>query len=572
MKLRPALAAIAFAMLLAGSASGVADDTNAAYKQLRDAYAKGDADIAADAYSAGGTYSELYPDTVPVLRTGKPAIRDGFADLFAQFGPASPSNPVDLNFRFTSRQKTPDGGADAGYYRLVVGNGSSAQRYYGAFATRIENGKFVSDSSTAATVEQFEGAAGRVLFASDDEMLNGQYYDRHVGLYSDGKCDLVVTRSAWRLFSLDECTGQWRGLNRLSGLEWTAGKTVLDSNVVGKYRFDLGKSVTVSKDRADKVYTKRTAFETRNVAFGTSPTLAGTLYLPSGEHSPRPAIVLAHGSGEQDRHGYASIIALMAQRLARAGMIVLTYDKRGVVESEGDWRSASFDELAADAVAGLNFLRGRSEVDPARTGFGGSSQAGWVVARAIEKGADPAFTMLVGAAGSALTVEEQNIYNTDVRMRCAGIPASDVKLATDQQRAFFAARRDQSKAPNLVRISAEAARRPVLADWLFPATVTTGGEPQWYDIISSDFDPLPVWRAYRGSAYFLFSEMDDSTPTPLAVSRLKQVRFAKVKTLGAAHHIGLSAKSRCDGEIGPLTEFHPEFFQTLDAWAVSAAR
>lgn len=572
MKLTPALAAIALAMLLAGSVSGAADDTNAAYKQLRDAYAKGDADIAADAYSAGGIYSELYPDTVPVLRTGKTAIRNGFADLFAQFGPASPTNPVDLNFRFTSRQNIAGGAADVGFYRLIVGKGSGTQRYYGAFATQISAGKFVSDSSTAATIEQFEGAEGPVLFAVNDEMLDGKYYDRHVGLYSDGKCNLVVTRSAWRLFALDECTRQWRGLTRSSGLEWTAGNTILDTNVVARYRFDLGKSVTVSKDRADKVYTKQTAFETRNVAFGASLKLAGTLYLPLGDQRQRSAIVLAHGSGEQDRHGYASIIALMAQRLARAGVVVLTYDKRGVVESEGDWRSAGFDELAADASAALGFVRTLPEVDRARTGFGGSSQAGWVVAKAIEKGADPAFTMLIGAAGSALTVEEQNIYNTDVRMRCAGISASEVKLATDQQRAFFAARREPSKAPNLARISAEAAKRPVLADWLFPATVTTGGEPQWYDILSSDFDPLPVWRAYRGTAYFLFNEMDDSTPTPLAVSRLKQIRSAKVKTLGAAHHIGLSAKSRCDGEIGPLTEFHPQFFQALDAWAVAAAR
>lgn len=572
MKFTPTLAAIAFAMLLAGSASSATGDADAAYSQLRDAYAKGDANVAADAYSEDAAYAELYPDTVPVLRKGKTAIRNGFGDLFAQLGPASPSNPVDLNFRFTSRQNTVGGASDVGLYRLIVGKGSSAQRYYGAFATQIATGKFVSDSSTAATIEQFEGATGPVLFAGDNEILDGKYYDRHVGLYSDGTCNLVVTRSSWRLFALDECTGQWRGLNRLSGLEWTAGKTILDTNVVGRYRFDLGNAVTLSKTGTDKVYTKQNAFETRNVSFGTSPKLAGTLYLPESDSRQRAAVVFAHGSGEQDRHGYASIISLMAQRLARAGMVVLTYDKRGVVESEGDWRSAGFEQLASDAAAGLAFLRGRPDVDAARTGFGGSSQAGWVVAKAIEKGAEPAFTMLVGAAGSALTVEEQNIYNTDVRMRCAGISASDVKLATDQQRAFFAARRDKSKALNLARISAEAVKRPVLADWLFPATVDTGGEPQWYDILSSDFDPLPVWQSYRGTAYFMFSQMDDSTPTPLAVSRIKTARSAKVKTLDSAHHIGLSAKSRCDGEIGSLTGFHSEFFQTLDAWAASVSR
>ncbi len=393
--------------------------------------------------------------------------------------------------------------------------------------------------------------------------------DQLAGLYSDGRCNLIITRSVVRLFALDECTGQWRGLEKQSELDWTAGATVLDRQVLGKYKFQSGQSVTITQSAQARIFGKQSAFETREARFGTSPQLAGTIYLPANRSKPRPAIVIAHGSGEQDRNGYASIIALMAQRFARSGMVVLTYDKRGVGQSEGNWASAGFDELAADARAGLAFVRTLPEVDPANAGFGGSSQAGWVVAKAIEKGADPAFTMLVGAAGSALTVEEQNVYNTEVRMRCAGISGPDVKLGIDQQRAFFAARRDPAKAVELVRISAAAAKRPALNDWLFPATVEASGEPQWYDILSSDFDPLPVWQSYKGRAYFLFSEMDDSTPSPLAVSRLKTVRGAQVKTLAGAHHIGLAVKDKCDGDIGPLAAFHPEFFRTLDAWATS---
>jgi dienelactone hydrolase len=556
-------------VLVAGPASTAASEDDRPYLQLREAYAQSDPDKAAAAYTDQATYTELYPNTTPVLRVGKKAIRDGFAGIFNQFGPPSRSNPIDLNFRLVSRQKTTGGNADVGYYRLTVGRGSAAHRYYGAFGTQIDGGRFVSDSSTSASIEQFESAAGPMLLANDEETLDGTYYDRHVGLYSDGKCNLVITRSVRRLFALDECTGQWRGLERLSGLDWTAGRTVLDSEVLTKYRFDPGTTLTVTHKGAEQLFTKQATFETRNIRFGMSPTLAGTLYLPLGQGKLRPAIVIAHGSGEQDRHGYASIIALMAQRFVRAGMVVLTYDKRGVAESDGDLASAGFDQLSADASAGLVYLRSLPEVDAARTGFGGSSQAGWVVAKAIEKGADPAFTMLIGAAGSALTVEEQNIYNTEVRMRCSGIAASDVKLAIDQQKAFFTARRDPRHAAELARISAIATKRPVLTDWLFPATVAAGDDPQWYDVLASDFDPLPVWRAYRGKAYFIFSEMDDSTPSSLAVSRLKSVRGAKIKTLPAAHHIGLAAKSRCDGDVGPLTSFHPEFFKTLDSWAAS---
>ncbi len=46
--------------------------------------------------------------------------------------------------------------------------------------------------------------------------------------------------------------------------------------------------------------------------------LAGDLYLPGGARGRRPAVVLILGSGPQDRHGYASIIELMARRFADA--------------------------------------------------------------------------------------------------------------------------------------------------------------------------------------------------------------------------------------------------------------
>ena len=54
-------------------------------------------------------------------------------------------------------------------------------------------------------------------------------------------------------------------------------------------------------------------------------TLAGTLYVPSGS-GPHPAVIFIHGSGDDSRETYR----YYADILARRGIAVLIYDKRGV--------------------------------------------------------------------------------------------------------------------------------------------------------------------------------------------------------------------------------------------------
>ena len=111
--------------------------------------------------------------------------------------------------------------------------------------------------------------------------------------------------------------------------------------------------------------------------------LGGTIFIP--KNASGKAIVLIHGSGQQDRNGYASIIRLLADIFAREGITVLTYDKQGVGHSEGNSEYESFMDLADDAVAGIDFLKTRKDLNLSKIGLGGSSQAGWIIAKAIEK-------------------------------------------------------------------------------------------------------------------------------------------------------------------------------------------
>jgi alpha/beta superfamily hydrolase len=88
-----------------------------------------------------------------------------------------------------------------------------------------------------------------------------------------------------------------------------------------------------------------------------------------------------------------------ARFLIRHGMAVLTYDKRGVGGSTGDWNTASFEELASDVVAGFRYMKTRDDIDSTHIGLLGVSQAGWVMPLAALRAKDIAFLISVSGPG-----------------------------------------------------------------------------------------------------------------------------------------------------------------------------
>lgn len=538
------------------------------FSKLRAAYAARDANAAAAAYTPDAQVIYRYDGAPEERYNGTGPIASSFKALFNQI---DAKDQLDLNFRETSRV----GNRVQGIYRLRIGK---TQVSYGRFDVMLDpTGKFVSDTSSDASREDFEEASGPVMLNADDETLDRGYYAQLTGRYRlpDG-CTLIVTRSVVRLFARNSCTNEWRGLSRQSGRSWGAGDRVRSDKQIATYRFapitgSASPSMEVVDTQGAKTAARVPAYMTEDVSFRSADgtILAGTIYKPLSGGKQHAATVMLHGSGPQDRDGYASIIAVLADELAASGRVVLTFDKRGSGGSDGDGDRAGFEILAADARAAMAYLAKRSEVDPSRIGLAGSSQAGWVAAKAIADGASPADVLLLGAAGTAVTVVEQNLYNTEVRMRCQGINASDLRLALDQQTAFFAFLQNPAAAGKLDALTVQGRARPVLNDWLFPDSRTTDRSAgAWYVVLDPFFDPLPVWKRYNGKAMFLFSEFDDATPTELAQTRLNGTG-AKVVTLPDAQHLGLATGDICKAELSDLSQFASGLMPAVAEFAMS---
>ena len=561
------IAALMAACLVAHPAAAANPDP---FAKLADAYKRRDATIAADAYSGQAEVVYRYFGAPTERYKGRPAIRSSFAALF---GSVAPESSLDLNFRVTNKAPR----FAQGFYRLRIG---TEVTNYGRFAVRFDNdGRFVSDESTDSTIAEFETATGPLLIKPDDEELDRTYYRRLAGRYRlPNGCQLVVTRSSVRLFVRNMCSQEWRGLNRVSGLEWTAGDTVISDQVKARYRFvspgtGLSPSLTLSAGAQSAVAKRVDSYSSEDVTFAGKGgiRLSGTIYRPN-RRVARSGVVLVHGSGPQDRDGYASIIAVMADALASSGRAVLVYDKRGSGQSGGDGNRANFDLLGEDAAAGMRFLASHLRLDPTKIGLAGSSQAGWIVAKAIANGARPRDVFLLGAAGTAMTVAQQNIYNTRVRMLCAGIPAAEVDLAIAQQQAFFDALADRAKAGALDAITARAKPNARIAEWLFPdSSGLTANDGSWFTVLDPSFNPFPVWKKYPGKATFVFSQHDDATDTQFVTSILGR-SVGEVRILPGAQHLGLRTTDRCRADIGLLQRFSAELFDQLDRFAKAGAR
>jgi len=167
-------------------------------------------------------------------------------------------------------------------------------------------------------------------------------------------------------------------------------------------------------------------------------TLAGTLCVPSG-NGPFPCVVMVTGSGPQNRDeallGHRPFLVI-ADHLARHGIAVLRYDDRGVGASTGSFSGATSDDFAEDALAALEFLKSRKEVDAKRIGIVGHSEGGVIAPICAARSKDVAFIVLL--AGTGMRGAELLPLQTKLISMAAGVPAAEAELQAKESAEVFA--------------------------------------------------------------------------------------------------------------------------------------
>jgi pimeloyl-ACP methyl ester carboxylesterase len=116
-------------------------------------------------------------------------------------------------------------------------------------------------------------------------------------------------------------------------------------------------------------------------------------------------------------------------------MAALIYDKRGVGQSTGDYKQANFYDLADDALAAVNALRGRKDVVADLIGLFGISQGGWIAPLAASRADHVKFLIL--NVGPSVTVEEQEMHRVEYSLRADEVPEEDIAQAIEYTRLMF---------------------------------------------------------------------------------------------------------------------------------------
>ena len=177
----------------------------------------------------------------------------------------------------------------------------------------------------------------------------------------------------------------------------------------------------------------------RDVTFTSDEVaLAGSLALPGS--GPAPGVVLVGGSGATGRDN-DTLFPPLRDHLVAAGFAVLSYDKRGVGGSSGDWLDSTMDDLARDVVAALDFLRRQPGVRSDTVGLFGHSEGGWLVLRAAAGRDDLAWVVTNGCPG--MTPGAQDRHALANLMRRDGVAPHDLDSAlAGYDRLVEAGRRD----------------------------------------------------------------------------------------------------------------------------------
>lgn len=308
--------------------------------------------------------------------------------------------------------------------------------------------------------------------------------------------------------------------------------------------------------------------------------LAATLTLPKG-NGPFPAVVLITGSGSQDRNeallGHQPFLVL-ADYLTRRGIAVLRADDRGVGGTSAGTPNDTTENYALDALAGVEFLKTRKEVNPKQIGLIGHSEGGMAAPMAAIKSTDVAFIVLMagpGFVGNKLLVQQVGLIS-------AAECAKEVELSMQESARLFEIAVQENDAAVAKQKLQEAARKRAEAGQKKLAAQLAAAEAQatmfvtpWFRYFLA-YDPRPTLMKVRVPVLAINGEKDLQVPVKEDLEGIEQAlkdggnRDYKIVAFPGLNHLFQTSKTGAVSEYATIEEtIAPVVLQTIGDWIVA---
>ena len=289
-------------------------------------------------------------------------------------------------------------------------------------------------------------------------------------------------------------------------------------------------------------------------------TLSGTLFIPSGK-GPHPAVVFVHGDGPDTREGYR----FFADLFARHGIAALIYDKRGVGASTGDWRQSRFSDLADDALAGVQLLRSRNDINPKQIGLWGGSQGGWITPLAASRSKD--VTFLIIKSGPAVGPAQLATYKSVTRVRNAGFSPEVIQQVTALMNLQFDILRT-GKGWEKLETEVQKVRNE---SWYRHVAVMSHStwDSSWMNYgLDIDFDPVPIFERLNIPVLSLLGELDVDTPVHETVAILERIKKEGNKDFTVKVFPGADHQIELPRQVKSRPRYAPGYLDTMIDWTL----
>lgn len=317
-------------------------------------------------------------------------------------------------------------------------------------------------------------------------------------------------------------------------------------------------------------------------AASSGVTLAGTLTVPEGK-GPFPAVVLVSGSGPQDRNEDLLMhkpFWVIADAFARQGIAVLRFDDRGVGKSTGKFSTATSADFATDALAGVEYLRSRSDLPIAKIGITGHSEGGLVAPMAAVQNDKVGFIVLLagtGVRGDKLLVEQIELISAS-----EGKPEEEMATDRKDSEAMFgiivkskSAKQARKKLESYLNQRAKS--DTVITKELIKQSISSYNTV-WMRYFLK-YDPAPTLAKVKCPVLAVNGAKDLQVPSgmnlPAIEAAVKQGgnQDVTVKEFPGLNHLFQHCEKCTIGEYGILEEtFSPEVIDFTAKWILEKGR
>jgi pimeloyl-ACP methyl ester carboxylesterase len=305
-------------------------------------------------------------------------------------------------------------------------------------------------------------------------------------------------------------------------------------------------------------------------------TLRGWFVKPE-KAGPHPAVIILHGAGPGTGNALPAKVQINA--FLRSGVSVLTYDKRGVGGSGGEFVRTGYQDFIEDAISAVRYLKSRSDVADRGIGLVGNSESAWFTPEIAHRTGDVSF--IINRAPSALPWIETNLWEIRHELMQEGVDGEDLEDAIRIRGVAWHFVVEVAADPALVggekwqRIDADLAEFDRLYGntkvWFWMKKLPEY-DPAYYrrQAAFMGYDPQPFIEQLDVPMLNIFAENDENMPTAASVAYLQGLPKREGRDI--ENRVILGVKHDMLSPAALLSGTDPAFIDVIGPWAIAKTR